>query len=67
MVLLSSKFPRVGDHVEPLSAEQSLDLTEHRFDRVELRTVRHVPDRHDVEGLILGLHRLVSVHSEVVH
>ena len=57
----------VSNHIKPLSAEQSLYLTENRLDWVKLWTVRHIPDRHDIEIIVLELHSPFPMHSKVVH
>ena len=52
--------------IQPLAAELTFDLTEHRFDWVELRRVPNVEDPCDVEPLPVRLHILALMHLQLV-
>ena len=57
----------IGKCTKPLPAEKSLDLAENRFNWVELRTVWHIPDGHNIEIIVLGLHCPLFMNSEIIH
>ena len=57
----------VDQVVQPLTAEDGLDLAEDGLDGVQLRAVPDVVDRRDVEALVLGLDVPALVHAQLVH
>ena len=65
--LVLVKLSEICEGIEPFSAVMSLYLTEACLDGIEVRTVRNIINRHDVERSVMRLNISLLVNTKLIH